>query len=224
MNSFKQYRSACIGVAVFVGMLGLLVPYTSYGKPDKGAKDVNVVNQPTVTVDDTTPIKVDVQGGAIAAVVTVDNVGTNPLPVLDVDNPARQRFADTVVASLAFDSYTSSSITTVTVPANKILVIEHVSLISQIFFRASQGTPQLTFHLNVETNGISFSHSLGRANQFLTPELADDGHFFSLSQPVRLYADPNSTVELQAFRNFQNRVNSNSQTVSVVLSGHFVDP
>ena len=87
MNSFKQYRSACIGVAVFVGMLGLLVPYTSYGKPDKGAKDVNVVNQPTVTVDDTTPIKVDVQGGAIAAVVTVDNVGTNPVPVLDVDNP-----------------------------------------------------------------------------------------------------------------------------------------
>ena len=216
MNSFKQYRSACIGVAVLIGMLGLLVPHASYGKPDKDAnvvRDVNVVNTPTVEA---------IQMGDWT--VTVDNVGTNPVPVLDVDNPARQRFADTVVASLAFDSYTSSSITTVTVPANKILVIEHVSLISQIFFRASQTTPQLTFHLNVETNGISFSHSLGLADRVPTPELADDGHFFSQSQPVRLYADPNSTVELQAFRNFHNRIDNKNQVVSVVISGHFVDP
>ncbi len=216
MNSFKQYQSACIGVAVFIGMLGLLVPHTSYGKPDRDVKvvnDVNVVNTPTVDAN---------QMGDWN--VTIDNVGTNPVPVLDVDNPARQRFADTVVASLAFDSYTSSSITTVTVPANKILVIEHVSLISQIFTRTTQSSPHLTFHLNVETNGISFSHSLGRADQFLTPELADDGAFFSLCQPVRLYADPNSTVELQAFRNFQNRIDNKNQVVSVVISGHFVDP
>ena len=129
MNSFKQYRSACIGVAVFIGMLGLLVPHTSYGKPDRDVKvvnDVNVVNTPTVDAN---------QMGDWN--VTIDNVGTNPVPVLDVDNPARQRFADTVVASLAFDSYTSSSITTVTVPANKILVIEHVSLISQSFSKYS---------------------------------------------------------------------------------------
>ena len=64
MYSFKQYQSACIGVAVFIGMLGLLVPHASYGAP--ATKDVNVVNTPNVNVtnDETSPVPVTIKGGA----------------------------------------------------------------------------------------------------------------------------------------------------------------
>ena len=206
MNSFKQYRSVCIAVAVFIGMLGLLVPHASYGAD----KDVNVVNTPTVDAN---------QMGDWD--VTVDNDGTNPVPVQDVDHPARQRLAKTPVTLISFDATQASNNQSVIVPANKILVIEHVSLRSPADFTVPADAA-LRISLNVITTGLSHFHSFapaGKHNRFGAP-----GVFFSQSQPVRIYADPGTTVILVTDRNFLNNTNMFDQSVSVTISGHFVDP
>ena len=209
MYSFKQYQSACIGVAVFIGMLGLLVPHASYGAP---AKDVNVVNTANVNV----------VGGAIAADVTVVNDGTNPVPVLDVDSPARQPFAVDVTLTFEPTDVSTQDFST-TVPADKILVIEHVTLRSVTSFSPVPADAALSFTISMSTNGSFNAHffSLPDKHVIFT---GGNNFLFTLSQPVRLYADPNSIVNLDVRRNFTNNVNMNDQIVEVSISGHFVDP
>lgn len=176
------------------------------------AKDVNVVNQPTVTVDDTTPIKVDVQGGAIFA--------------LDVDQPARQRFAKTV-ALLIIPTGSSDTDSSLIVPADKILVIEHVSIQSRPAFPTPAGAfIQLT--ISTDTVGLTVSHPIGLVEGVDSGVLQvggiPAGATFVLSQPVRLYADPGSVVQVGVIRNFNNTTNSFNQSMFVTISGHFVDP
>src|SRR6266568_4786805 len=60
--------------------------------------------------------------------VMVVNTPASPVPVRDVDNPARQPFQAEVVGGFADGASTTGDIPITTVPAGKVLVIEHVSV------------------------------------------------------------------------------------------------
>ena len=56
--------------------------------------------------------------------VNVVNTPASPVPVRDVDNPARQPFQAEVVGGFADGASTTGEVTITTVPAGKLLVIE----------------------------------------------------------------------------------------------------
>src|SRR5216117_2665883 len=60
--------------------------------------------------------------------VNVVNTPASPVPVRDVDNPARQPFQAEAVGGFADGASTTGDILITTVPAGKLLVIEHVSV------------------------------------------------------------------------------------------------
>src|SRR6266568_3286494 len=61
--------------------------------------------------------------------VIVVNTPASPVPVRDVDNPARQPFEAQGMGGFADGASTTGDITIATVPAGKLLVIEHVSVL-----------------------------------------------------------------------------------------------
>src|SRR5439155_19781533 len=60
--------------------------------------------------------------------VNVVNTPVSPVQVRDADNPARQPFHAEVRGGFADGASTTGDITITTVPAGKVLVIEHVSV------------------------------------------------------------------------------------------------
>src|SRR5207244_13410198 len=64
--------------------------------------------------------------------VNVVNTPASPVPVRDVDNPARQPFQAEVVGGFADGASTTDEVTITTVPAGKLLIIEHVSVFGAI--------------------------------------------------------------------------------------------
>src|SRR5437870_8952863 len=59
--------------------------------------------------------------------VNVVNTTASPMPVRDVDNPARQPFQAEVVGGFADGASTTGDVTITTVPAGKRLIIEDAS-------------------------------------------------------------------------------------------------
>lgn len=129
--------------------------------------------------------------------------------VKDVDNPARQPFAAGAFPSfsgrLAAESF-------LTVPAGKRGVIEHVSCVNVL--DASNNFVRL--QVDVTTDGNLNSHQFVHSN--VGPSIGDL-EVWSFSQPVRVYADPGTEVELNVFR----RVGTGSGNVECYISGHYVD-
>jgi len=127
-------------------------------------------------------------------------------PVRDVTNPALQPFAHSVNVGFSSNPFIDS----ILVPAGQRLVIETVSA------DAVLGSGEaVDFTIVAITNGVAVVYFL---------PVAFSGNFFgadrySGTQAVRIYADPNSTVQLRAQKN--NSSLPGGGTFSI--SGHFVN-
>ena len=155
--------------------------------------------------------------------VTVVNDGTNPVPVQDVDHPTFQHFAAMATPLIPPDINFATDSTSVTVPADRILVIEHVSLFSIPSF-ATPADAFLRVAIQATTAGQLIQHQIGVAMGVNTDvNVPDRGATFVLSQPVRIYADP-GTVVVSARRNFTNTQNNFVQSAFISISGHHVGP
>src|SRR5437870_13576858 len=90
--------------------------------------------------------------------VNVVNTTASPVPVRDVDNPARQPFQAQAVGGFADGASTTGDITIGPVPAGKRLVIEHVSvfgamLSGQKMVRATIQTADVSTYLRISPQG-----------------------------------------------------------------------
>jgi hypothetical protein len=181
MNSSKAKGFLLVGPC----SLALVAAFASAGYVlAEAAKDVNVVNQPTVTVDSTQPVN-----------------------VRDVDSPGRTPFQ--VSHFLVMDSATQSTETTFSVPAGKRLIIEFVSAITIL-----PETQKLLLLLRHDAGTVPFA----AIPLQLVGRFADSDEYAS-SQLVRLYAEPESTLTIFAYR---NEIGGGVQIVVTVV-GHLVD-
>src|SRR5262249_3830823 len=122
MYEFKRSMTALIGVLILVGIATIARPHTGRGASGTTAaastqtQNVNVVNTPTVNAQQSGVWNVGINGTPPVAVsnfpattnVAIDSSANtvkidtaNPLPVRDVDNPARQPFqrnGDAIIA------------------------------------------------------------------------------------------------------------------------------
>ena len=204
MFSFKKSVTALVGLLVLVVTLVALVPLVSRGQGNSGNApppfNVNVVNTPL----------------PVTGTINVGNLGDSPLPVRDVDNPARQP----IQANIIEVPPQIPNPILFTVPAGKRLVIEYVS--ADIQANTQCATAPL-YALRTTTGGVALNHffqseftgTLGAAANEAT-------RAYGLSQQTRIYADPNTTVTLDirtsAFPSCSFMVND-----GIHVSGYLVD-
>lgn len=167
------------------------------------AAPVQVINPPTQ------PVPVTVQGNAtVQGSVTVTNTSANPVGVQSADEPGRgaQPF-QIQVFGVPFDCSGSPPATALTVPAGSELVIEFVSA-------AGQGTPGVLVTTSIVTtvNGTTVSHQLATVVSAMA-NVPSGTAPFDLAQPLRLYADPGTTVKLAGC--FQGSIAGTVATVSI---------
>jgi hypothetical protein len=182
MYRFKSSLFGLLGVLTLVALVTVAMPNRGAGgtgssAPTSQTQNVNVVNTPTVSAQQSGPWNVGINGTPTVAVTNfpdTTNVGidpaantvkidaTNPLPVHDVDNPARHPFA----AACTINNNVGNPCTMTLVPPGKRLVIE--------MFQLTTNGGELNVTLNNTPMKYTFSQS---------------------TQLVRVYADPLTTVQ-----------------------------
>ncbi len=124
MSRLKNYLLPVAACMIFVSILIV----TNIGNAAPPDKDVNVINTPNVNVVNSPTVHL-APGGSVGIAgtpnVAVGNTEANPVPIRDVDNPARQPFQ--TVGGGQLPALTCGSSFTFAVPANKRLVIEFAS-------------------------------------------------------------------------------------------------
>ena len=183
MYKFKSSLFGLLGVLTLVAIVTVAMPHpgaggTANNAPTSQTQNVNVVNTPTVTAQQSGAWNVGINGTPTVAVTNfpgTTNVGidpaantvkidaTHPLLVSDVDNPARHPFA----ASCTINNNGGFPCTVTFVPPGKRLVIEMFSL-------TSNGG-----ELDVNVNNTPMKYTFSQSTQL-----------------VRVYADPLTTVQV----------------------------
>jgi hypothetical protein len=198
MNNFKKYLITAISFVMLLAAFVFSGPLagSSFGAPPPGeVKVINTSTQPVPTVITNTPttkIKTDAD---------------NPIFVQDVDNPARQPFQQKMNFNLA-DGFSEVCMPIATVPAGKRLVIEYVS--AKVNIPGGQKLRALNVFTNL--NGDFAYH-------FLVPTPTGAFNEYVAGQQVRLYADPNTQVNICASRDTGDGI----APVQATISGYLVD-
>jgi hypothetical protein len=226
MQKPRTHLLAPISLAILVASLVILSAPGSHAAPPD--KDVNVVNTAA------NPVPVQVQGVTPVSVtnsptvgaqqlgqwnvvlsgtptVQVGNDSSTPLPVRDVDNPARQSFQRELDPLVPSGSFSASD--SLTVPAGKRFVIEFASA----SIDTTAGT-KMWVRIQTTSSGVGLSYSL-------LPQLqgnfgADGSDFLLASQPMKLYADPGTQVTVVV--NVLGGVANTNTGAAVSLSGYLV--
>ena len=175
MYSFKKSLLALIAVLLFVGAVAAMMPSVIRGQGNSPNApppfDVKVINSASEPVP-------------VTGTVAVSNLGSSPLPVRDVDNPAREPFqarlcmvsgAATCTGTLAFP-------TSVSVPVGKRLVIEQIA--GECFPSATT----LALGLTVTVNSTTVTHLFGIEYPVGSGTTGYTNH------TTRLYADGGTSV------------------------------
>jgi len=178
-------------------------------------KKVIVVNEPTVHVGSMPDVNV-----ATMPHVNIDsmpdiniaNTDLNPVPVIDA--AAFQPFQERIYFSLVQGDCGKTG--EFAVPLGKRAVIEH--------FSAWAGVPEsqkVTFSLGTRLNGMLQFHVLVATEQGTFPQVMGLGPkaMFVASQPIRVYADPDTEVIFSMGRNSC----SGEGYSSAVISGYLVE-
>jgi hypothetical protein len=131
--------------------------------------------------------------------------------VKDVDNGARQPFA-AQAAPPFLGSSSNATGTFLTVPAGKRGVIEHFSCVNY----ASAGNTFIRLELRFVTAGLQRQHEFVATNT--GPSFVAGVDVWTVSQPVRAYADPETAIQLTAVRRVPG-----TDGVECYITGHFVD-
>jgi hypothetical protein len=170
-----------------------LSPATQAAPPPPSPTNVNVVNTPNVNVANTT---------------------ASPVLVRDVDNPARQPFQAEVVGGFADGASTTGDITIATVPAGKLLIIEHVGVFGAML--TGQSIARVTYihvvdgrHYKIYPLVLRQAHSADGTRDY-----------FVVSEALRVYANPGA-IQCSAERD--SFAGANPDSVTFTISGYFVD-
>lgn len=164
--------------AATLTLLGLIVSMTGAGPATaENPKPVVVVNDPLVQAQQSGSWNVGINGA-----IQVGNSASSPVPVRDVENPAREPFSASLNCSNTISNGCAGS---VSVPAGKRMVVEFVS------GRVSVGSGNELTSVLIVTGGKE--HFLLAHKSPATPT---SGTRFDVSQPLRLYSDPGGDVSL----------------------------
>lgn len=149
--------------------------------------------------------------GVIALLTSLpSSAQTRPALVKDVDSPAGQPFAAS--ATPGFSGLTATE-TLLTVPAGKRAVVEHFSCINFL----DVGNNFVRMELRYTLGGVE------RRQQFVHERvgtsLISGIDVWSFSQPVRLYADAGTAIQVSAIR----RSGTGSGGIECHVSGHYVN-
>lgn len=155
----------------------------------------------------------------VATLVTVTNTTANPVGTSDANNGAFQP----VHFVISLNDNTGSSgliVTGPTVPANKRLVVENISMFALI-----GGDEQL--------DGVWLSNSLQQNYVLVNPQTTDKyatgtGNLqgiYDYNRPVTAYYDPGDTLQMQLFRDPIPPASGLTPTfiVNMYVTGHYVD-
>jgi hypothetical protein len=223
--NFKNSLMALIGVITLIVVTTVLMPHIGYGSsgtttnaPSSQTQNVNVVNTPAVNAQQSGTWNVGINGtprvGIDAANNTVKIDTANPLPVRDVDNPARHAFTSPLSVTL-FATETTSTTQCTDIPDGKRLVIEYFAGL------ASLPTGQKPL--------FRLDSTLGNFNQVVfvrtTFQFTSSGtDSFVISEPTRLYVDavPNTNADL-CFTLFRVNGDAGTASGSITISGYLVD-
>ncbi len=148
--------------------------------------------------------------------VIVVNTPASPVPVRDVDNPARQPFQAQAVGGFADGASSTGDITIATVPAGKRLVIEHVSALgtmlptqkvinggSDVIWTDPFGIIILQYHWDSQGSNADGSRD-----------------YFVVSEALRVYANPGP---IRCFAERDSTAGANPNSVTFTISGYLVD-
>jgi len=234
MYEFKRSALALVGVLILVGIAIISKPHTSRGASGTGSnaptsqtQNVNVVNTPAVNAQQTGAWNVGINGTpsiSVANFPATSNVAidgsantvkvdtTNPIPVRDVDNPARQPFRTSVFVSLADGSTLAGTNPGLTPPAGKVLVIEQISIngnapSGQKFACVLDVTDNFAQVLLDQAIPLTLQGTFGPVDTF-------QGNL-----PTRMYLQPSDNIAFNVFRTS----GTGTAGVRVSFSGHFVD-
>jgi hypothetical protein len=225
MYEFKRSLIALTGVLILVGIATITRPLTGRGASGTGSsaptsqtQNVNVVNTPTVNAQQSGTWNVGITGTPVVGLdggnntVKVDT--TNPLPVRDVDNPARQPFQEHRTIYIADGTY-SNSVDFTMVPANKREVIEFVSVLGLM------PPGQSLRRVGITVGDNSLTYSIGFEPRGPCPNLIGNGlcSIFEGSQQVRLYQNAYHTPQFFGIRSDT----AGTAQIDVEISGYFVD-
>ena len=162
-------------------------------------------------------VNTDAEPVPVTGTVSVSNLGSSPLPVRDVDNPARR-----AVQFQAFLNCSGGGIgcspaqTPYTVPEGKRLVIEYASMKVTL----SEGQSAILGILTT-LNGELVTHYFPQTQPALAPNpgISPSGNYVSAGQQVRIYADSGTNVSFQVDRTS----NTGTFVIIVSMSGYLVD-
>ena len=226
MYKFKDSLIAMAGLLSLVGVIALLTPHiaasqgsvtgVATAKASPTPADVNVVNTPSVNVSNTAANPVQVTGSVIVSnspTVRIDT--TNPLPVRDVDNPARQPFVFFVDSPLNhWFSTAPNIILEFSVPSGKRLVIEQLSIEADLTPSASQ---KMRGVVRSSVGGLFHDYA------FTGTDSGQDGNFedFIASAQMRSYADSGTTVQIFVTRN--DTSGGSLDKAEINLSGYLIN-
>jgi hypothetical protein len=168
--------------------------------PTKAPNDVNVVNTPSVNVVNTPTVQlagtstVQVSG---TTNVHVQNDSTTPVVVQDVSTPKRTPFqAQPGFPALPFIG-DNPVVESITVPAGKRLVIEHVSARAVLPFQSQSSF--VYFSVSTTVAGVTVDHSLNVPQTFICSSCTPTGGSINaVSQETKFYADGGTTVQAVA--------------------------
>jgi len=216
MYELKKSFITIAGLVLLLGAIALAKPHDTPGqnpgsaaatKPSPAPVDVNVVNAPSVVLPSGTTVGI----GSFANTVKVDT--TNPLPVTDVDNPARHPFAFSVpLTDQTWGVDNATKLVTVHVPDNERLVIEQVSVLALLWRATDQS---LRVIVSTRADGHFSAYHFGGTD--VSQVLSSDNYI--ASSLIRMYADPGTDVSIFAIRGNHS---SASDTADVNLSGYLV--
>jgi hypothetical protein len=146
--------------------------------------------------------------------VTVLNT---PLPVVDVENPARSPFQVTLCNGVNLLSFQCGTVPTNLTTPNRRVVVEYTS---GFCFSSPTASPTVV-GLSTTVSGVSAFHQGG------VPQLTfNDGvtsKTFSFAQQVRIYADPTTTIEFTPTFLGQFTTGGNNYC-RITLSGYTLAP
>jgi hypothetical protein len=215
---FKNSLMALLGVITLIVITTVLMPHIGYGSsgttanaPSSQTQNVNVVNTPTVNAQQSGTWNVGINGTPTVRLDAANNTvkidAATPVSVRDVDNPARQPFADATSVSVE-DGQFSGSGTLAPVPSGKILVLEQISVVARLtgqklLAARIEGPSGLRYYLMPNDQGTDV---FGR-NVFIT------------SQHVRLYFTAGQQVSCTAERSGT----AGPAVADFSVSGYFVD-
>src|SRR5215210_5150461 len=144
MLKLKNSFIAFFGLLTLIGTIAILTPTITRSQVGGVAtKDVNVVNTPTVNVGNTPTVNAQQSGAWNVGItgtptvnlannsVQVSNPATNPVPVRDVDEEARQPFQELRLVEFGETDNNADTLFN-PIPPGKRLVIEHVSAIASL--------------------------------------------------------------------------------------------